>query len=105
MKTFELRPTKNPNWFRNGNLEGDWKEYGNPKTGEFRRGLTTVLSRVWPKGEGFFTALKNSTPEEWDKKLAAASDQGDAVHQLIELGLSGKKPHMGTDILAEDNKT
>ena len=48
--------------------------------------------------------MKNSTAEEWEKKLSEAGDQGDAIHQLIEMALSGMKINMATDILAENNK-
>lgn len=117
MKTYEYKKTKSKHLFRVVNLEGNWKEYYNSKTKQFKRGLTTVLGRVWPKGEGYFKALKNATPEEWDKKMESAADQGDAVHQIIEIALSNndrdedgklRKPvpiNMAMEILAEDNKT
>ncbi len=104
MKTYELKPTKNPKLFRNMDLNGDWRDYKNTETGEYKRGLTTALGRAYPKGEGYYVALKNSTPDEWEKKLSEAADRGDAIHQLIELALSGINVNMMTDILSENNK-
>jgi hypothetical protein len=104
VKTYELQPTKSPHLFRNVDLNGDWQEYYNSKTKEYKRGLTTVLGRSYPKGFGFYEALKNTTAEEWERRLSEAGDQGDAIHQLIEMALSGIKVNMATDILAENNK-
>jgi hypothetical protein len=105
MKNFELKPTKAKHLFRVVNLDGNWKDYYNSDTGQYKPGLTSVLDRAYPKGSGFYEALKKSTPEEWDKRLAEAGDAGDAIHQIIEKSLSGEKVNRATKVLAEDNKT
>ena len=68
MKNYKLDKTSRKHLFRNINLKGDWVEYYNSATKQFKRGLTSVLDRAYPKGSGFYKALKNATPDESDRK-------------------------------------
>jgi len=103
MKNYTLEKTSRKHIARVVDTNGDWQWYKNTETGEYKRGLTTVLGRSYPKGEGFYEALKKATPDEWDRKLEAAGDRGDAIHQAIHLILSGAKFHIGSEVLAENN--
>lgn len=106
MKKFELSPTSNPDLFRIVDRKGDWTHYWHEPTKTVLRAVNFILSKGFEKGEGFYIALKNSTAEEWEKKLEKACDKGDAVHQAINQFLSGdgtKKFGRDMKVLADDN--
>jgi len=103
MKTYELRATSNPHVFRVVDRAGEWAHYFEDTTNTYLRGATSILGRSYPKGEGFYIALKRATPEEWDRKLSEAGDRGDAIHQFIAKILSGEQCDRHTKVLAENN--
>lgn len=103
MKTYELKPTSNPALERVVDRDGDWRHYRHVPSGTYLRSVNFILDSGYAKGTGFYTALKNSTAEEWERRLEAAGDKGDAVHQLIKKILSGEQVTRTTMILADDN--
>lgn len=114
MKNYNLKDTTNPKLKRLVDLNGDWQVYWSDTTKEYKRGITSILNRTYPKGFGFYSAMKNTTAEDWDKKMNDAMDRGDAIHQFIRLILMGDIMIGGkkmddvdrmTEILSEDNRT
>jgi hypothetical protein len=110
MKNYSFKETTNPNLDRVVDLDGDWKVYYSKKEKKFKRGITSILNRTYPKGAQFYQAMKNATPEEWDKKMNQAMDRGDAIHQFIRIMLMGDIPGLPrvnrlTQVMAEDNIT
>lgn len=94
MKTFTYEPTADPRLFRVVDREGNWQRYVlDPRKPEqaFLRGVTTVLGAGYPKGQGFYEYLKNNTADEIERKLKAAGERGDRVHQFIARYLAGEK--------------
>src|ERR1041384_3111063 len=104
MKTYTHETTSNPDIFRVVDRAGDWEWYYVKSLDTYVRGNTTILKRGYAKGAGFYEALKRATPEEWDRKLEAAGDKGDAVHQAIKQILAGIQVDRHTLILAENNR-
>jgi hypothetical protein len=104
MKNYTYKATSNPDLERVVDLNGDWQNYFKKSTQEYLRGVTSILKRGYAKGNGFYEALKKSTPEEWEKRLAAGGDRGDALHQIQRMLLSGEKCDIHTKVLAENNK-
>jgi hypothetical protein len=105
VKTYELRATSHPDLCRVVDCDGDWQFYFHRPTERYLRGITTVLNAGFEKGPGFHEAEKRATPEEWNRKLLAGSDRGDAIHQAISTILSGEPFGRYSNVLAADNVT
>ena len=105
MKTFELKPTGNSELFRVVDREGDWRFYFHKPSGKYLRAVNAILDEGYAKGTRFYQYLKNISAEEADKKLKAAGDRGDAVHQAINKLLDSGKADRTIKILGEDNKS
>jgi len=110
MKNYSFKETTNPNLDRVVDLDGDWKVYFSRDEKKYKRGITSILNRTYPKGPQFLQAMKNTSAEDWDKKMNHAMDRGDAIHQFIRIMLMGDIPGLPkvnrlTQVLAEDNVT
>jgi hypothetical protein len=103
-KTYSLEPTKHPDLFRNVDRDGNWKEYFHAPTKTYLRGVTTILDRGYAKTHAFYQYLLKTNPEEAERKLNAAGDKGDAVHQAIAGLLATGSFERNLQVLAGDNK-
>jgi hypothetical protein len=90
MKTHTLQPTKDPRLERLVDRDGNWEWYHQNEAGAYLVGVTTALSRGYPKDEGFYQFLSKHTPEERDAILSETGGRGDLVHRAIDLLLSAE---------------
>jgi len=112
MKTFDLRPTSDPNLFRVVDRNGDWEHYGHftdpvnldPLKGTYLRGVTAILHRAWGKPQ-LMTWAKHQLPGVVEQKLHYGGEKGDAVHQFVAKVLSGEQCNRDLLVIAEDRKT
>jgi hypothetical protein len=116
MKTFDLRPTSDPNLFRVVDRDGEWERYaaaiewrqidGKAEVTRFAflRGVTAILHRAWGK-PALMNYLRNQSPEAIEKKFHYAGEKGDAVHQFIARVLSGEPFNLSTVVRSEDRIT
>lgn len=104
MKKYTLQDTSNSNIKRVCDRNNNWLHYHLVKENKDLRAVNYILDKGYAKGLGFYTALKNSSPEEWDKKLEKAGDKGDAVHQSIRTTLQVGKFSIEDKVLSENNK-
>ncbi len=105
MKAFSLGATDDPKLSRILDENGDWTHYFDEESKRTLRATNFILSRGFNKGYAYYEALKNSTPEEWERKMQKGADKGDAVHQAATILFSTGKIDITTQILADDNKT
>lgn len=105
MKTYELRPTSNPELFRVVDRNGDWTTYFHQPTKTYLRAVNHILTTGYAKGPRFYEWLKSQTKEEAERILERAGERGDRIHQFIAKVLSGEKMHRYSKVLAEDSQT
>ena len=105
MKNYTFSPTSNPELDRVVDSEGDWRFYFHKPTKTYLRAVNAILDEGFAKGRRFYEYLKNISAEEADRKLKAAGDRGDAVHQAINQALTNGRLPRTALVLAEDNKT
>ena len=105
MKNYTFAPTSNPELDRVVDGEGDWRFYFHKPTKTYLRAVNAILDEGFAKGRRFYEYLKNISAEEADRKLKAAGDRGDAVHQAINQALTNGKLLRTALVLSEDNKT
>jgi hypothetical protein len=106
VKTFDLRPTSDPNLFRVVDRKGDWDHYAfvtEEKT-TYLRSVTGILHRAWGK-PNLMTWAKHQLPGIVEQKLHYGGEKGDAVHQFISNVLSGQNCDRTTMVMSEDRKT
>jgi len=104
MKTFDLRPTSDPNLFRVVDRNGEWEHYWHQPADRYLRGVTAILHRAWGKPE-LFKWAKHQLPGIVEQKLHYGGEKGDAVHQFNAKILAGENCDMRTQILSEDHET
>jgi len=101
MKTFDLRPTSDPNLFRVVDRNGDWEHYWHQPADRYLRGVTAILHRAWGKPE-LFKWAKHQLPGIVEQKLHYGGEKGDAVHQFIAKVLNGHDCSRTTKVISED---
>ena len=112
MKTYTLEPTSHKDLFRVVDREGDWEYYFHEPTKRYLPAVNFRLDTGYTKGARFAEYLKNISPDQADRKLKAAGERGDRVHQYIRsvfllagAGAVQWKPTRDFKVLAEDNRT
>lgn len=104
MKTYTLEQTNSKDLFRVVDRDGDWRFYYHKPSGKYLRAVNAILDEGYAKGARFYEYLKKISPEEADRKLKAAGDRGDAVHQAINILLTSGKVNRETWVLEENNR-
>ncbi len=82
--TFTYVDTDDPNVKRFVDRDGNWTHYWLVKEKQFVKAVNHVLHLGFPKGDGFMEYLKRTTPEEADRKLKTAGEEGARSHDAIK---------------------
>jgi|ERR1035437_2140666 hypothetical protein len=77
------QPTSDANVQRFVDREGNWTHYWLVNEKRFVKAVNHILRLGYPKGDGLFQWLKNTTAEEADRKLKTAGEEGTRTHQAI----------------------
>lgn len=84
MKTFTLKPTKDPDVFRVMDLDENWRHYFVASKNVYLDGVTTILNFGYSKGPRFHDYLLSKTREEAEKILKETGEHGNRVHTWID---------------------
>lgn len=105
MKTYKLEKTDSKDLFRVVDRNGDWKTYYHKPSKRYLRSVNNILDEGYPKGQGFYKYLLSVSADEAKKRLEAAGERGDKIHQAIRILLNVGKINRSVKVLAEDNQT
>jgi len=81
--SYTYQDTSHPNVKRFVDRSGNWTHYFLVKEKKFVKAVNHILRLGYPKGERFYNYLKNITPEEADRRLKTAGEEGTRSHQAI----------------------
>lgn len=69
--------------------EGNWTHYWKTDTKRFYKAVNHVLRLGYPKGDGLYEWLKNTTKDEAERRLKTAGEEGTRTHNAIRDLASG----------------
>lgn len=87
--TFE--PTNDKNIMRFVDRDGDWTHYWIKNQKIFVPAVNHIIRLGYPKGERFYHYLLRATPDEAEKKLKTAGEEGARTHDAIRDLINGDK--------------
>src|SRR3954471_5542621 len=84
-------PTSNKNILRFVDRDGDWTHYWIKNKKMFVPAVNHIIRIGYPKGERFYNYLLRATPDEAERKLRTAGEEGARTHDAIRDLINGDK--------------
>lgn len=92
--SFTYQDTSDPNVKRFVDQEGNWTHYWLVKEKRFVKAVNHILKLGYPKSQGFYEWLKRATPEEAERRLKTAGEEGTRTHMAIRDLAAGNRIRM-----------
>ncbi len=102
--SFSYEDTSDPDVKRFVDRKGDWTHYFIVSQKRYVKAVNHVIRLGFPKGDGFMEYLKRTSPEEADRKLKNAGEEGSRSHQAIKDLESGNRITMDVRYFNEITK-
>ena len=83
IQNYTYQDTSHPNVKRFIDRSGNWEYYWLVKEKKFVKAVNHILRLGYPKGKYFMEWLKKANPEEVDRRLKTAGEEGTRSHQAI----------------------
>lgn len=94
--SYQMVDTTDPNVKRFCDREGNWTHYFLVNEKRFVKAVNHILRRGYPKGDGLYQWLKNTTADEADRRLKTAGEEGSRTHEAIRDLAAGLRVNMST---------
>jgi hypothetical protein len=89
-------PTGDKNILRFVDRDGDWTHYWIKSKKIFVPAVNHIIRTGYPKGERFYNYLLNTNPQDAERKLRSAGEEGSRTHEAIRDLIRGEAVNLDT---------
>ncbi len=89
-------PTNDKNILRFVDRDGDWTHYWIKSKKMFVPAVNHIIRTGYPKGERFYNYLLNTNPQDAERKLRSAGEEGSRTHEAIRDLIRGEAVNLDT---------